>query len=168
MAQPPAITVTGLRKAYGDTVVLDGVGLEVERGSVFALLGPNGSAKTTTVKILSTLLLPDAGRATVIGRDVVADAKEFRRAIGMTGQFSAIDDLLTAEENLRLMTCLHHLGRGEGRRRMRELLEQFDLTDAARRTPATYSGGMRRRLDLAMTLVGPSPTEPLGFRRAGR
>jgi ABC-2 type transport system ATP-binding protein len=153
-AAPPAIAVTGLQKSFGDKVVLDGIDLTVQEGTIFALLGPNGAGKTTTVHILSTLIPADGGRMQVAGQDVAADADSVRAAIGVTGQFSAVDNLLTGEENLLLMADLHHLGRTEGRRRAAALLDQFDLTDAAKKTAATYSGGMQRRLDLAMTLVG--------------
>jgi ABC-2 type transport system ATP-binding protein len=153
-AARPAISVTGLQKSFGDKVVLDGIDLTVREGAIFALLGPNGAGKTTTVHILSTLIPADGGEAQVAGHDVAAEADSVRAAIGVTGQFSAIDNLLTGEENLLLMADLHHLGRAEGRRRAAALLDQFDLTDAARKTAATYSGGMQRRLDLAMTLVG--------------
>jgi ABC-2 type transport system ATP-binding protein len=149
-----AIAVTGLRKAYGDLVVLDGIDLTVPAGTVFALLGPNGAGKTTTVQILSTLINADAGDVQVAGYDVRADADAVRASIGVTGQFSAVDGYLTGEENLRLMADLHHLGRKPGRRRARELLTQFDLEDAAAKPASTYSGGMRRRLDLAMGLIG--------------
>ena len=148
-----AIQLEGLSKSYGDKLVLDALDLDVAPAGVFALLGPNGAGKTTTVHILSTLLRPDAGVARVGGHDVVAAPEAVRALIGVTGQFSAVDNLLTGEENLRLMADLRHLGRHEGRRRTAELLERFDLTDAARKPLATYSGGMRRRLDLAMTLV---------------
>jgi ABC-2 type transport system ATP-binding protein len=148
-----AIDVRGLRKSYGDKVVLDDVDLRVAAGTVTALLGPNGAGKTTTVHILSTLVRPDAGSATVAGCDVVRDADGVRAAIGLTGQFSAVDKLLTGEENLLLMARLRHLGARRARTRVAELLEQFDLVDAARKPLATYSGGMQRRLDLAMTLV---------------
>ncbi|MGI5176391.1 ATP-binding cassette domain-containing protein [Dactylosporangium sp. CA-152071] len=151
---PSAIVATGLRKSFGDHVVLDGIDLEVPRGTVFSLLGPNGSGKTTTVRILSTLIGADGGQASVAGHDVVREAGAVRAAIGVTGQFSAVDGLLTGEENLALMAALHHLGRAGGRRRVADLLERFDLVDAAKKAAATYSGGMRRRLDLAMTLVG--------------
>ena len=153
----PAITVTGLRKSFGEHAVLDGITFAVEPGTVFALLGPNGSGKTTTVSILSTLLAPDAGDVLIAGRDVVREPDAIRATIGLTGQFSAVDDLLTGRENLALMADLQHLPRGGARRRVDELLERFELSDAAARTAATYSGGMRRRLDLAMTLVG-TPT----------
>jgi ABC-2 type transport system ATP-binding protein len=149
-----AITVSGLRKSFGDHVVLDGLDLTVPQGSVFSLLGANGAGKTTTVRILSTLIRADAGEARVAGHDVRRDPDRVRAAIGVTGQFSAVDNLLTGEENLRLMADLHHLGRADGRRRAARLLEQFDLVDAGGKAAATYSGGMRRRLDLAMTLVG--------------
>jgi ABC-2 type transport system ATP-binding protein len=150
----PAVTTTGLRKSYGEKIVLDGIDLSVTQGSVFALLGPNGAGKTTTVQILSTLLSADGGEAQVGGHDLSRDPNSVRAVIGVTGQFSAVDGLLTGQENLSLMADLRHLGRPEGRRRVAELLEQFDLVDAARKPLATYSGGMRRRLDLAMTLVG--------------
>jgi ABC-2 type transport system ATP-binding protein len=153
-AARPAIAVTGLQKSFGDKVVLDGIDLAVEEGMIFALLGPNGAGKTTTVHILSTLIPADRGEATVAGHDVGREADSVRAAIGVTGQFSAVDNLLTGEENLLLMADLHHLGRAEGRRRAAALLDQFDLADAAGKPAATYSGGMLRRLDLAMTLVG--------------
>jgi ABC-2 type transport system ATP-binding protein len=149
-----AIAVTGLRKSFGDHLVLDGVDLDVAEGTIFALLGPNGAGKTTIVQILSTLIGADAGELRVVGHDVARDPDAVRAAIGVTGQFSAVDNLLTGVENLILMADLHHLSRAEGRRRAAELLERFDLVDAALRPAATYSGGMRRRLDLAMTLVG--------------
>ena len=149
-----AVVVTGLRKSYGDHLVLDGVDLNVAEGTVFALLGPNGSGKTTTVRILSTLLLADAGTVRVAGHDLRTQAQLVRAAIGVTGQFSAVDNLLTGRQNLLLMADLHHLGKAEGHRRADEMLERFDLTEAAGKLAATYSGGMRRRLDLAMTLVG--------------
>ncbi|TFD34181.1 ATP-binding cassette domain-containing protein [Cryobacterium cryoconiti] len=149
----PAIDVHGLRKSYGDKVVLDNVDLTVRAGTMTALLGPNGAGKTTTVHILSTLLKPDAGTAFVNGCDVWRDHDGVRAAIGLTGQFSAVDSLLTGEENLLLMARLRHLGSQRSKTRVAELLEQFDLVEAARKPLATYSGGMRRRLDLAMTLV---------------
>ena len=150
----PAVVATGLRKSYGDHLVLDGIDLDVAEGTVFALLGPNGSGKTTTVRILSTLLPADAGTVRVAGHDVRTQAQLVRAAIGVTGQFSAVDNLLTGRQNLLLMADLYHLDKTEGHRRTAELLEQFDLTEAAGKLAATYSGGMRRRLDLAMTLVG--------------
>jgi ABC-2 type transport system ATP-binding protein len=149
-----AITATGLRKSFGDQVVLDGVDLDVPEGTIFALLGPNGAGKTTIVNILSTLIDADAGALRVAGHDPARDPDAVRSAIGVTGQFAAVDNLLTGEENLILMADLLRLGRAEGRRRAAELLDRFDLVEAAGRPAATYSGGMRRRLDLAMTLVG--------------
>jgi ABC-2 type transport system ATP-binding protein len=148
-----AIQLEGLTKSFGEKVVLSALDLDIAPAGVFALLGPNGAGKTTTVHILSTLMRPDAGVARVGGHDVVAAPEAVRALIGVTGQFSAVDDLLTGEENLRLMADLRHLGRKEGSRRTAELLERFDLTEAARKPLSTYSGGMRRRLDLAMTLV---------------
>jgi ABC-2 type transport system ATP-binding protein len=148
-----AVEATGVRKSFGDKVVLDGIDLSIPEGTVYALLGPNGAGKTTMVRILSTLLSADAGTISVSGHDVVAEGDAVRRSIGVTGQFSAVDNLLTGEENLRLMADLNHLGRS-GRQRVAELLARFDLGDAAKKPGATYSGGMRRRLDLAMTLVG--------------
>ena len=150
----PAIVATGLRKSFGEAVVLDGVDLTVAEGTIFALLGPNGAGKTTMVRILSTLIRADSGAVSVAGHDVADDPDGVRASIGVTGQFSAVDDLLTGAENLRLMADLNHLGRAAGRARVAELLERFDLVDAAGRPVSTYSGGMRRRLDLAMTLVG--------------
>jgi ABC-2 type transport system ATP-binding protein len=149
-----AIEARDLRKSFGDHLVLDGVGLAVAEGTVFALLGPNGSGKTTTVRILSTLLPADAGVVRVSGHDLTRDPDSVRAAIGVTGQFSAVDKLLTGRENLMLMADLAHLSRAAGRRRAAELLDRFDLAGAAGQTAGTYSGGMRRRLDLAMTLVG--------------
>jgi ABC-2 type transport system ATP-binding protein len=150
----PAIRATGLRKSFGDQVVLNGIDLDVPEGTVFALLGPNGAGKTTTVHILTTLIGADGGEVGVAGHDVARDPDSVRAAIGVTGQLSAVDNLLTGEENLLLMADLRHLDRREGRRRAAELLEQFDLVEAARKPAATYSGGMKRRLDLAMGLVG--------------
>ncbi|MEV7179004.1 ATP-binding cassette domain-containing protein [Kitasatospora sp. NPDC093679] len=153
--QPPAaITAAGLRKSYGDKTVLDGIDLYIPAGTVFALLGPNGAGKTTAVKILSTLVSADGGTARVAGHDLAADPQSVRAAIGVTGQFSAVDGLITGEENMLLMADLHHLPRREGRRVVAELLERFDLADAAKKPASTYSGGMKRRLDIAMTLVG--------------
>ena len=149
-----AIDVVGLRKSYGTKVVLDGIDLAVAEGTIFALLGPNGAGKTTIVKILSTLIPADAGDVHVGGHHLDRDPNAVRAAIGVTGQFSAVDDLLTGEENLIMMADLYHLDRAEGRRRVADLIETFDLVEAARKPGATYSGGMRRRLDLAMTLVG--------------
>ena len=154
MPVPPAIIVRGLRKTYGEKVVLDGLDIDIAAGSIFALLGPNGAGKTTVVNILSTLVAADGGSASVAGHDLARDPDAVRAAIGVTGQFSAVDGLLTGEENLVLMADLHHLDRAEGRRRARDLLERFDLVEAAGKPAATYSGGMRRRLDLAMGLVG--------------
>ena len=149
-----AIAVNGLRKSYGDKTVLDGVDLSVSEGTVFALLGPNGAGKTTAVNILSTLVTADAGDLHVGGHDLATDPQAVRAAIGVTGQFSAVDGLITGEENMLLMADLHHLSKSEGRRVAAELLERFDLTDAAKKPASTYSGGMKRRLDIAMTLVG--------------
>ena len=151
---PTALRATGLRKSYGDTVALDGVDLEVATGSVFALLGPNGAGKTTTVQILSTLIGADAGEVLVAGHNASREPKVVRSLIGVTGQAVAVDDLLTGEENLTLMADLNHLGRAEGRRRITDLLERLDLLEHSRKPAATYSGGLRRRLDLAMTLMG--------------
>ncbi|MFF1655545.1 ATP-binding cassette domain-containing protein [Streptomyces sp. NPDC058255] len=150
----PAIAAKGLRKAYGDKTVLDGIDLTAPAGTVFSLLGPNGAGKTTAVKILSTLITADAGDLHVGGHDLAAEPQAVRAAIGVTGQFSAVDGLITGEENMLLMADLHHLSRSEGRRTATELLERFDLTEAAKKPASTYSGGMKRRLDLAMTLVG--------------
>ncbi|GIF63970.1 daunorubicin resistance protein DrrA family ABC transporter ATP-binding protein [Asanoa ishikariensis] len=151
-----AIAAYGLRKSYGDKVVLDGVDLSVPEGTIFSLLGPNGAGKTTAVKILSTLISadPGSGDIRVGGHDLTTDPQSVRAAIGVTGQFSAVDGLITGEENMLLMADLHHLSKVEGRRTAARLLERFDLVDAARKPASTYSGGMKRRLDLAMTLVG--------------
>ncbi|MFF8288935.1 ATP-binding cassette domain-containing protein [Streptomyces sp. NPDC016309] len=151
---PAAVSAVGLRKSYGDKTVLDGIDLRIPAGSVFALLGPNGAGKTTTVKILSTLIAADGGEAQVAGHDLAADPQAVRAAIGVTGQFSAVDGLITGEENMLLMADLHHLSKREGRRVTAELLERFDLVEAAKKPASTYSGGMKRRLDIAMTLVG--------------
>jgi ABC-2 type transport system ATP-binding protein len=153
MAEELAVEATGLEKSYGTVKVLAGVDLRVERGSVFALLGPNGAGKTTTVRIVSTLIRADAGQARVAGFDVVADRHRVRRSISLTGQYAAVDALLTGEENLRMMGRLSRLPGAHARRRARELLVRFDLADAGDRRVATYSGGMRRRLDLAASLV---------------
>ncbi|MET8137841.1 MULTISPECIES: ATP-binding cassette domain-containing protein [unclassified Streptomyces] len=151
-----AIAAHGLRKSYGDKVVLDGIDLTVPAGTVFSLLGPNGAGKTTAVKILSTLISPDpgSGQIHVGGHDLATEAQAARAAIGVTGQFSAVDGLITGEENMLLMADLHHLTKPEGQRVTAELLERFDLTEAAKKPASTYSGGMKRRLDIAMTLVG--------------
>jgi ABC-2 type transport system ATP-binding protein len=149
-----AIEVSGLRKAFGDKIVLDGIDLDVRAGSVFSMLGPNGAGKTTTVNVLTTLMKADGGTVRVAGHDVATETKAVRAAIGVTGQFAAVDELLTGQENLRLMADLHRVGSGEGRRVVTELLERFDLVEPAQKLVSTYSGGMRRKLDLAMTLVG--------------
>jgi ABC-2 type transport system ATP-binding protein len=149
-----AITCTGLRKSFGGKAVLDGIDLEVAAGTTFALLGPNGAGKTTIVQIMSTLVHADSGEVRVAGHEVARDPVAVRAAIGVTGQFSAVDNLLTGEENLLLMAALRHLGRAEGRRLAAALLDRFDLADAANKPAMTYSGGMKRRLDLAMTLMG--------------
>ena len=153
-ARPIAIRIAGLRKSYGTQVVLDGIDLEVAEGTVFALLGPNGAGKTTIVRIVSTLISADAGDVRIDGHDIATEPDAARSLIGVTGQFSAVDGLFTGRENLRLMTDLRHLGKDAGSRRIDELLERFDLVDAASKPVSTYSGGMRRRLDLAMTLIG--------------
>lgn len=148
-----AIEVAGLTKSFGDLAVLRGIDLTVPLGTVYALLGPNGAGKTTMVRILSTLITADAGQARVAGFDVRREPDGVRRSIGVTGQFSAIDELLTGRENLRLMADLAHLRKAEAQARVDEQLARFDLTDAADRRVSTYSGGMKRRLDLAMTLI---------------
>jgi ABC-2 type transport system ATP-binding protein len=149
-----AIAACGLRKAFGDNIVLDGIDLDVREGTVFALLGPNGAGKTTAVNVLTTLMRADAGTVRVAGHDSATDTKAVRAAIGVTGQFAAVDELLTGQENLQLMADLKHLGAAEGRQVVADLLARFELTEAAHKPAATYSGGMRRKLDLAMTLVG--------------
>jgi ABC-2 type transport system ATP-binding protein len=149
-----AIAASGLRKAFKDKTVLDGIDLDVRAGTVFSLLGPNGAGKTTTVNVLTTLMKADAGTVRVAGHDVAAETKAVRAAIGVTGQFAAVDELLTGQENLQLMADLKHLGSAEAGRLVRDLLERFDLTESAQKPVGTYSGGMRRKLDLAMTLVG--------------
>jgi ABC-2 type transport system ATP-binding protein len=148
------IEIAGLRKSYGDHLVLDGIDLTVAEGGILALLGVNGAGKTTMVHILSTLIRPDGGQARVAGHDVAHEPDRVRAAIGLTGQFSAVDGLLSGEENLLLMADLCHLSRAAGRRRTAELLARFDLVEEARKPATAYSGGLRRRLDLAMTLVG--------------
>ncbi|MFC5819704.1 ATP-binding cassette domain-containing protein [Nonomuraea harbinensis] len=154
---PDAIVAEGLVKKYGDVVALDGMDLTVPEGTVLGLLGPNGAGKTTTVRILTTLLTPDAGHATVAGFDVVRDARRLRARIGASGQYAAVDDHLTGAENLEMVGRLYHLGTRRSRERARELLERFDLTGAADRPVQGYSGGMRRRLDLAGALVADPP-----------
>jgi ABC-2 type transport system ATP-binding protein len=154
MTRGPAIQVEGLRKRFGDVVALDGLDLIGPEGTVLGLLGPNGAGKTTLVRALATLLTPDSGRALVLGHDVVANAFEVRREIGLAGQFAAVDEILTGRENLEMVGMLYRLGRAEATRRATEVLERFGLSDAADRRASTYSGGMRRRLDLAATLVG--------------
>jgi ABC-2 type transport system ATP-binding protein len=149
-----AIAASGLRKAFGDKTVLDGIDLDVPVGTVFSLLGPNGAGKTTTVNVLTTLMKADIGPVRVAGHDVATETKAVRAVIGVTGQFAAVDELLTGQENLQLMADLKRLDAGEGRRVVADLLERFDLTESAQKLVATYSGGMRRKLDLAMTLVG--------------
>jgi ABC-2 type transport system ATP-binding protein len=149
-----AIEVRGLRKTYDTQVVVDGIDLDIPEATVFALLGPNGAGRTTIVHILATLIRADSGEVRVGGRDIRRDPAAVRGVIGLTGQLSAVDGQFTGAENLQLMADLQHLGRARSRERVRELLERFDLTDAAGKPAMTYSGGMRRRLDLAMTLVG--------------
>ena len=148
-----AVLAEGLVKTYGSVRALDGLDLAVPEGSVLALLGPNGAGKTTAVRVLTTLLLPDAGRAEVAGIDVLRRPREVRALIGLSGQYAAVDEYLTGYENLDMIARLYHLGRGPSRTRARELLAQFDLEDAADRPVKTYSGGMRRRLDLAGALI---------------
>ena len=157
MPPDPIIRTADLTKTFGATTVLQGVDLEVARGSIFALLGPNGAGKTTMVNILTTLKRADAGTATVAGHDVSTEAARVRSAISVTGQYAAVDDFLTGAENLRMMARLAHQPPAAARARADELLAQFDLTEAAHRKVATYSGGMRRRLDLAISLVGRVP-----------
>jgi ABC-2 type transport system ATP-binding protein len=151
---PTAIAASGLQKSFGDKTVLDGIDLEVPAGTVFALLGPNGAGKTTAVNVLTTLTRADGGAVWVAGHDVSTETEAVRAVIGVTGQFAAVDDLLTGQENLQLMADLKRVGSGEGERIVAELLERFDLAESAQKLVATYSGGMRRKLDLAMTLVG--------------
>jgi ABC-2 type transport system ATP-binding protein len=157
MASEPAVHVQGLRKSYGDVQALCGVDFQVEAGSVFGLLGPNGAGKTTAVRILTTLLRPDEGSARVAGVDVLRDPARLRERIGLAGQYAAVDENLTGFENLEMVGRLYHLGRRFSRARARELLAAFDLTDAGERLVRTYSGGMRRRLDLAAALVARPP-----------
>lgn len=148
------IDVKGLRKSFKKQVVLDGIDLHVAKGTIFALLGPNGAGKTTTIQILSTLMRADGGEARIANHDLNREPEAVRAAIGVTGQFSAVDEVLTGAENMMLMANLRHLDRREGQRRTAELLERFDLADAAKKPVSAYSGGMRRKLDLAMGLVG--------------
>src|SRR4029077_10190084 len=148
-----AIAVSGLRKAYGDKTVLEGIDLDVRAGTVFSLLGPNGAGKTTTVNVLTTLMKADGGTVRVAGHDVATETKAVRAVIGVTGRFAAVEHLLPGEENLQLMADLHQRRAGEGKRVVTSLLERFDLVESAQKMAATYSGGMRRKLDLAMTLV---------------
>ncbi|MFE7077825.1 ATP-binding cassette domain-containing protein [Streptomyces sp. NPDC057620] len=155
--RPDAVSVRGLVKHYGETKALDGVDLDVREGTVRGVLGPNGAGKTTLVRILSTLLIPDAGRATVAGFDVVRQPRRLRRVIGLTGQYASVDEKLSGRENLYLIGRLLDLTRKDARTRADELLERFSLTDAGKRPASTYSGGMRRRLDLAASMIG-SPT----------
>jgi ABC-2 type transport system ATP-binding protein len=154
MTEHPAVLVDGVKKQFGSVRALDGVSLEVAAGSVLGLLGPNGAGKTTMVRILTTLLRPDEGRAEVAGFDVVRQTDEIRKLIGLAGQFAAVDENLTGRENVELVGRLYHLPKAEAKRRAAELLERFGLADAADRTVKTYSGGMRRRLDLGASLVG--------------
>lgn len=149
-----AIKATGLAKAYGDVVALNGIDIEVEQGTVLGLLGPNGSGKTTTVRILATLLQADSGTASVGGFDVATQPDEVRSVIGLTGQYAAVDEYLTGRENLELFGRLFHLSKFDAAKRAAELLDRFDLSDAADRGIKGYSGGMRRRLDLAASLIG--------------
>ncbi|HEU5331281.1 MAG TPA: ATP-binding cassette domain-containing protein [Actinocrinis sp.] len=153
-ATAAAISARGLRKSFGEKAVLDGIDLTVPQGAILALLGPNGAGKTTAVHLLTTYLRPDAGEIRIAGHDPARDPQAVRRAIGVTGQFSAVDGYLTGRENLMLMADLHLLPKQAGRRRAGDLLERFELTEAADKPASTYSGGMKRKLDLAMTLVG--------------
>src|SRR6201996_1142498 len=154
MSETAAIEAEGLVKHYGQTKALDGLDLRVPQGTVYGVLGPNGAGKTTAVRVLATLLRPDRGQARVLGHDVVAEAAAVRRVIGLTGQYAALDEYLTGQANLIMIGELSRLTAKAARRRADELLEQFDLTDAASRAVKTYSGGMRRRLDLAASLIG--------------
>lgn len=157
MSQENAISIKGLTKSFKNVKVLEGIDLEVERGTMLALLGPNGAGKTTTIRILSTLLRPDGGTAIIDGHDVVQQPNKVRASIGLTGQYAAVDEYLTGVENLEMMGKLYHLSSADSKMRARELLEQFDLIEAAKRPVKTYSGGMRRRLDLALSLIATPP-----------
>ena len=157
MSAQAAIEIQDVRKSFGEIVALDGLDLRIEPGSVFGLLGPNGAGKTTLVRIVATLLEPDSGRASVLGHDVVDEPLAVRRRIGLAGQFAAVDGELTGRENLEMIGRLYRLSRAEARRRTSEVLDRFSLADAADRRAATYSGGMRRRLDLAAGLIGNPP-----------
>jgi ABC-2 type transport system ATP-binding protein len=148
------INAQGLRKSFKDHIVLDGIDLNVTEGSIFSLLGPNGAGKTTTVQIFSTLIRADAGEVCIAGHDLNREPEAVRAVIGLTGQFAAVDQVLTGEENMMLMVALRHLDQRKGRQRAMELLERFDLADVAKKPVSTYSGGMRRKLDLAMSLIG--------------
>jgi ABC-type multidrug transport system ATPase subunit len=154
MGAPPAILADGVRHAFGDVVALDGLDLQVEAGTVLGLLEPNGAGKTTLVRVLATLLRPTAGRASVLGRDVVAESLAVRRRIGLAGQFAAVDEELTGRENVEMVGQLYRLSGAESRMRAAEILERFGLADVADRRVSTYSGGMRRRLDLGASLTG--------------
>jgi ABC-2 type transport system ATP-binding protein len=153
MPDRPAVVVEGLKKSFGPTLALAGVDLQIHEGTVLGLLGPNGAGKTTAVRVLATLLQPDEGHAEVFGRDVVRNPEDVRAMIGLAGQYAAVDELLTGTENLRMVGRLYHMPDATVRSRARELLQRFDLVDAADRPVRTYSGGMRRRLDLAASLV---------------
>ncbi len=157
MEENIAIKINNLTKSFKDLEILKGINFSVKRGTIFALLGPNGAGKTTTIKILSTLISPDSGEILINGFNVVTEADEVRKIIGLTGQYAAIDEYLTGRENLEMMGRLYHLGSRESKLRAQELLVQFDLVDASLRTAKTYSGGMRRRLDLAASLVATPP-----------
>lgn len=157
MTKTNAIVAKNICKSYGKLKVLEGINLSVEKGTVLALLGPNGAGKTTMVKILSTLIKADSGKASIEGHDIEANPDEVRKVIGLTGQYAAVDEILDGRENLRMMGRLYHLSKADTNRRAEELLEQFELTDAAKRSVKTYSGGMRRRLDLAASLIAQPP-----------
>ena len=167
MTLTPAIQAEGVRRTFGDVVALDGLDLEVDAGTVFGLLGPNGAGKTTLVRVLATLLRPTAGRARVLGRDVVAEPLAVRRRIGLAGQFAAVDGELTGRENVEMVGRLYRLSGAEARARARDILERFGLADAADRRVSTYSGGMRRRLDLGASLIGRPPVILLDEPTAG-